>query len=201
MTSVLGACGAALFVVVLLVDGATRTGYSPIYHPVSALALGRRGWIQTANFLVSGAAITVGAVGALVDRAPAAGPILLGITLAVFGVAVIASGIFRMDAQRGYPPGSVDGDPATFSLRHRLHDHAGAVVFLALPVASAIGVFALSDVRWKVVSALAAVGLLYASGAFGKAWERDDTRTGLIQRAYIVPGWLWVAAVFVDSAQ
>ncbi|MGO1524228.1 MAG: DUF998 domain-containing protein, partial [Nesterenkonia sp.] len=38
-------------------------GRSPTRHPVSALALGPRGWLQTANFTVCGAAVTTGALG------------------------------------------------------------------------------------------------------------------------------------------
>lgn len=49
-----GAVGALLFPVVFLIDGWTRPQYRPMYHPVSALALGRRGWIQTTNFVLSG---------------------------------------------------------------------------------------------------------------------------------------------------
>ena len=60
MTGWIGAGGAVLFVLVLLVDGWTRPGYSPVRQPVSALALGPRGWIQAASFMVCGAAIALG---------------------------------------------------------------------------------------------------------------------------------------------
>lgn len=55
-----GAGGAVAFVIVFLIDGATRSGYSVRRHPVSALALGPRGWLQTTNFLVCGALVTAG---------------------------------------------------------------------------------------------------------------------------------------------
>ena len=54
--------------------------------------------------------------------------------------------------------------------------------------------------RAVVVSAAFAVGLFLASGAFGVAWEKDTPNTGLVQRAYIVPGWLWLAALFLHFA-
>ena len=50
-------CGLAagpLFVTAFLIQGATREGYRPSRHPVSSLALGPRGWVQAANFAVTG---------------------------------------------------------------------------------------------------------------------------------------------------
>lgn len=193
MTYAIGATGAILFVVVFLLDGLTRPGYSPVRQPVSALALGGRGWIQTVNFLICGAAISAGGIAMTGDS------LILGVMLGVFGMGLVASGMFRMDPMRGYPPGTPEGDPAEFSARHRLHDHAGAVVFFSLPVTAVVAVFVLPGI-WKVVSGVVAVVLFFATDAFGKAWERDAPRTGLIQRAFLIPGLLWVAAVFVQSA-
>jgi hypothetical protein len=49
-------CGQAagpVFVVAFLLEGARREDYLPLRHPVSSLALGPRGWVQTANFTVN----------------------------------------------------------------------------------------------------------------------------------------------------
>ena len=51
------ACGAIagpLFVLVFLVEGASRASYDPLRHPVSSLALGPSGWTQSLNFVVAG---------------------------------------------------------------------------------------------------------------------------------------------------
>ena len=53
-TKTLLSCGAIagpLFVLVFLVEGATRAGYDPLRHPVSSLALGDHGWTQIAEVL------------------------------------------------------------------------------------------------------------------------------------------------------
>ncbi|REE02803.1 hypothetical protein C8E99_0587 [Citricoccus muralis] len=42
---------------------------------------------------------------------------------------------------------------------------------------------------------MVALGLIRAMVAFGVAWESDSPRTGLVQRAFLVPGMLWTAAV------
>jgi Protein of unknown function (DUF998) len=57
-------CGLAAgpaFITTFLVEGATRFGYRPSRHPVSSLALGPRGWVQTANFAVTGTLVLAGA--------------------------------------------------------------------------------------------------------------------------------------------
>lgn len=192
LACIIGAGGALLFVLVFVIDGFTRPGYSPIRHPVSALALGPRGWIQTANFFVCGTAITVGAIAV----ATIGGQPLLGALLAIFGFGLVVSAV-PMDPMRGYPPGTPEGDPADFTVWHKLHDYAGAVVFFSLPITAAVAAFVLPGAIFKALSAIAAVALLLASLAFTRAWERDSPRAGLIQRAFIIPGCLWIAAVFL----
>lgn len=57
LTKMLLTCGiiaSILFVATFLIDGATRTGYDPLYHSVSSLSLGERGWLQIGNFIVTG---------------------------------------------------------------------------------------------------------------------------------------------------
>lgn len=190
-----GALGSWLFVVVFLVDGGTRPGFHPVRQPVSALALGPRGWIQTTNFVVSGLAITAGAfamAGALYS--------VLALAVGIFGAALVASGLFPMDPMRGYPPGTPEDTPATTSRRHDLHDHAGTVVFLALPVAAVIAAFVLPGTGWRWYSGVTAALLFAGFGAFGTAWEDDDPRAGLVQRVTIGVGWLWLGLLFLHAA-
>ncbi|AEF42321.1 DUF998 domain-containing protein [Hoyosella subflava] len=188
----IGAVGTVGFAVVFLVDGWTRTGYRWLRHPVSALALGDRGWVQTTNFAVSGAMIAAGGVGALGVS------VLLGGSITLLGLALIASGIFPMDAMRGYPPGTTDTTPTTFTRRHLWHDRAGAVVFLLLPVLPAIAAVT-ADFGWAVrtYSALTSVLAVVLVHRFTTAWESDAPRTGLWQRAALILVLSWLAAVCV----
>ena len=58
ITNLLLTCGAVagpLFVAVFTVEGARREGHDPVREPVSALALGERGWTQRLNFVGTGA--------------------------------------------------------------------------------------------------------------------------------------------------
>ena len=47
---VVAAVGPPLFFAIAAVEGGIRPGYHPIAQPISALALGPRGWIQELNF-------------------------------------------------------------------------------------------------------------------------------------------------------
>ena len=65
-TARLLACGIVagpLFLAVWLVQALTRDGYDPTYHPLSLLSLGDLGWIQIANFVVTGGLYLACAIG------------------------------------------------------------------------------------------------------------------------------------------
>ncbi|WP_275002944.1 DUF998 domain-containing protein [Promicromonospora iranensis] len=191
-----GALGSWLFIVTFLLDGWTRPGYRPVRHPVSALSLGSRGWIQTANFIVCGLAITAGAVG----LASALDSVLLALVVAVFGIALVASGVFPMDPMRAYPPGTPNETPTEVSKRHTWHDWAGMVVFGAIPVAAIVAALTLPEAGWAWYSGLTAVAAGAGFMVFGQAWEEDHPRTGLVQRATIIVGWIWLGLLFAHAA-
>ena len=187
-----GAAGAVLFVAVFTLDGMTRPGYSPSRHTVSALALGPRGWLQRANFVIGGAAIT----GAAVTLLTSGEHRMLGLVLTMFGLGLVVS-VVPMDPMRGYPPGTPEGDPEEFSTAHAVHDGAGMLVFFALPVIAGVSAFALPGIVWTVVGLLVAVILLAGLAAFDRAWREDSPTTGTAQRSALVPGLLWVAVIFL----
>lgn len=194
MTTVLlwcGIVGAPAFVLVFVVDGATRPGYDWRRHAVSALALGPRGWLQTANFVGCGLLVVAAAAGVRLATDATALPV----AVAVFGVALVFSGVFPMDAMRAYPPGTPDADPAEFTTRHRLHDQAGLVVFASMPIMAIAAALTLPSTAWTVYSVATAVATAALTMAFGAAWEADRPLTGLAQRAAIVVGWSWLAAL------
>lgn len=188
-----GFVGCVLFVTTFLVDGATRAGYRPLYHPVSALARGSRGWLQTGNFIACGTLLVIGAGGAAASMGRWLAPALL----AVHGLALVASGIFPMDAIRGYPPGTPAETPSEYSRTHQRHDHAGAVVFALFPINGFVLAFALPGLAWTIASIVVGVVLVAMLFVFNAAWERDWSRTGLIQRLILLTGLGWFAAVYL----
>jgi hypothetical membrane protein len=183
-----GIAGVVLFTLVWLVEGLVRAGYRPMYHPISALSLGPRGWIQVTNFIVTGVLLLGFAIG--LHAAGAAAPV--AILFGVVGSGLIGSGVFSMDAMRGYPPGAIEGDPPEYSVRHRRHDRSSIVVFLAVPAAAIVSGIAGSGAwRWySFATAVVGLGLL---AWFSIAYERDTPRAGSIQRSLVIGNWTWIA--------
>jgi hypothetical membrane protein len=58
-----GALGPMIFIVVFLIAGATRSDYSPLRHPISSLSIGELGWVQIADFVVTGSLLVAFAAG------------------------------------------------------------------------------------------------------------------------------------------
>ena len=191
-----GAAGAVAFVMVFLVDGATRPGYSPARHPVSALSLGSQGWVQVTSFVVTGVLMVALAAGLRRSWRPERavwGPALI----AVFGAGLVVSGVFAMDPALGYPPGAPAGVPHAPSAGHQVHDLAGLAVFLSLPAAALVlaGRFRASPGgrAWAIYSAATGLAVLALFAGFAVAWEHESSTVGLVQRATILVGWTWVA--------
>jgi Protein of unknown function (DUF998) len=78
-------------------EGAIREGYRPSRHPVSSLALGPRGQVQTTNFAVTGTLVLAGAAGLRHAADPAlssrAGRALIGAA----GAGLIGAAAFATD--------------------------------------------------------------------------------------------------------
>ena len=208
-------CGAAagpVFVGVFQAEGAVRDGYQPLRHPVSSLALGPRGWIQTGNFALAGTLFLAGAAGlARVGRAGRTGaagvvgseaatgrvaPALIGAA----GAALIGSAVFTTDPVSGYPPGTPDAltQPSRAGIAHNL---SALPVFVGLPAAA----LTCGSRSWRAgqrgfalysggtaVTMLSAMAL--AAAGFGQSPALVNLG-GLFQRVSIVAGFGWVTAV------
>jgi len=150
-TNRLLACGVVagpLFVLVVLIQAVTRAGFDLGYHPLSLLSLGDLGWVQVANFVVTGALFVACATGirrvVRTGRGATWGPRLVG----TLGVGLIISGVFVTDAGAGFPPGAPAGAPA-MSWHGVLHE-AGFVLAVPGMIAGCL-VFArrFAALRWR----------------------------------------------------
>lgn len=125
------ACGVILgplFNLVFIIQMITRPGYDVTRHPLSLLALGDGGWIQTTNFIVTGLFAIGCAFGMRLllhgSQGGTWGPLLLG----AFGMGMITAGVFTADPSLGFPPGTPNGVSETLSKSAMLH---GVGFFLA----------------------------------------------------------------------
>jgi hypothetical protein len=129
------ACGAVagpLYIAASLVQALARPGFSITRQEASVLTLGSTGWIQVANFLVAGALFLAGAAGC--RRALRGGPgrTWVPLLMAATGAGIAAGGIFKVDPNSGYPPGTPAGASATADWHGILHTVCGGIAFLAL---------------------------------------------------------------------
>lgn len=127
-----GVVGPVLFVVSFLVQGAVRPHYDPLRHPVSSLAIGEAGRLQSATFVVTGGLLLAFAVGLRGAARPGGGfwaPVLIGLV----ALGLIGAGLFTTDPISGYPPGTpMVPVPTPHGV---LHDVFSTPVFTAFPAA------------------------------------------------------------------
>jgi hypothetical protein len=159
-----GAAASPIFIAVAMVQAATRTGFDPVEHPLSLLSVGDLGWIQIANFVLSGLLFLAAAVGMrrVLSPGPASiwGPRLIG----AFGAALIVGGVFVSDPGLGFPPGTPQGVPDELSWHAMVHAGAPVVGFMALSLACFV--FArrslrLGERRWAVWSIFTGISIQF----------------------------------------
>jgi len=186
----LGVGAAVVFVAVVLIEGALRSGYNPVYHTGSELELGERGWIQRANFFVVGLGMFAFAAG--INRAL---DTLIGAgLLAIFGFGLFMSGVFAPDPARGYPPGAPIEPRAEPSWRARIHYVSGPVAFLAV-LGACLAVALQLEALWQwytLTTAVAGIGMTIWTAL---AFQRDAANTGLVQRGLLFVYFTWIVLV------
>jgi hypothetical protein len=125
------ACGIVagpVFLAAVLIQSFTRAGFDLRRHPLSLLSLGDLGWIQIANFVVTGGLYVACAIGMRrvlhPGRSGTWGPLLVG----ALGVGLIVGGVFVTDAGAGFPSGAPAGAPE-ISWHGILHSVGAALGF------------------------------------------------------------------------
>jgi hypothetical membrane protein len=113
-----------IFVGLFTLEGWLRPGYSAVSQYVSELSLGPRGWIQIANFVVTGGLLFIFALSIRTEFKDGKASRLGWILLAISAFALLLSGPFVMD------PASAPRDQWTW---HGISHHlVGALGFFTL---------------------------------------------------------------------
>lgn len=130
-----GVVAGPMFILVALVQVLTRPGFDLNRDAISLLTLGDLGWIQRANFVISGLLILACAFGirrALHSRRGGTwGALLLG----CYGVGLVIAGLFTPDPSFGFPPGAPAGMAPSMSWHDLLHTIAFFGAFISLVAA------------------------------------------------------------------
>jgi len=213
LTQILLACGVAgafLFLIVFHIDAATRPGFDLLRHGPSLLMLSERGWIQIANFTVTGLLMIACSIGLrqtlYPGRASKWGPLLM----AAYGLGMISTGIFVTDPQVGYPPGTpqdlLPGVNAVSTWHGDLHWMS--VFFMYAMATAACFVLARRFAeepgnRWwtasLVITGIAAPTVLFVGAVIVQTLaisnEGFALLDGIFGRAIIPLGWVWAGLV------
>jgi len=131
-------CGVVLgplFYAVVVLQLLTRSGFDITRHPLSLLALGGGGWIQTANFVITGILAIGCAFGLRLRLAGGRGNVSVPLLVGAFGLGLITAAVFRADPAFGFPPGTPNGIQNSLSGSAALHGVGFLLAFGSLMVA------------------------------------------------------------------
>jgi hypothetical protein len=174
--------------VVVFSQAFTRDGFDIRKHAGSMLTLGEYGWIQSANFVITGVLVILGAagLGRVLGRTPA-------ILLAIFGAGTAAGGIFLPDPALGFPAGAPEQGQLTW--HGTAHFAAGGIGFLAF-IACCVLVGnhfrRTANTAWAAASYATAVAFLAAFAGIASGSAGETTTLGFW--AAIVVAWVWLTA-------
>lgn len=195
-----GVLAGPFYVAVVLGQALIRPGFNLVHDDASLLSNGSLGWIQIANFILTGLMVVACAAGlrrALTGGlASAWGPILLG----MYGVGMIAAGFFVADPMSGFPPGTAAGRPAAISVHGTLHIVAAGIGFLCLVAACFVFSRRFSAERrqaWTWFSRL--TGVFFLAAFAGLASGSDSAVVVLAFWAALIVAWAWIGALSVDT--
>jgi hypothetical protein len=187
-----GVIAGPLFLGTVAAQALAHSDFDARIHPLSSLSLGAHGWIQVANFVVTGLLVLAFAAGLRrtlhPGRAGTWGPILIGAN----GVAHIVAGLFPTDPINGYPVGAADEVTAHGIIHSTAPGIAGVAGLVAFIVFARY--FAQRGQRAWVALCVAAVPVSLALSA--AAVVAGDFRVLLVESA-MTWGWTTLLAVWL----
>jgi hypothetical protein len=174
-----------------LAQALVRDGFDLLRHPLSVLANGRGGWIQTANFVISGALVVAAAIA--LARVLRPRPIAFSVFLAAFGVGMLVAAVFPADPVDGFPPGTPAGPPTAISTAGLVHFAAAALAFTSLGVSCLLGARVAARLNAPVLARFSVFsGLAVLIGFFGGIFSGVAAGVLAIWFSVIV-GWAWLS--------
>jgi hypothetical membrane protein len=171
-----------------------RPGFDISRHELSLMSIGDLGWIQIASFLVTGLLLLGCAVGMRrvmrSGRGRTWGPLLIGL----YGLGLIAAGVFIADPINGFPPGIRES--TTISWHALLHFVSAAIAFIGLIAACFVFArrfAALQQRGWATYSVV--TGILFLGAFIGIASGAKQSALVLAFWGAVIIGWAWLSLV------
>lgn len=194
-----GIIAGPLYVAVSLAQALTREGFDLARHQWSLLALGDLGWIQIANFVMSGAMLVAAALGLRRALAPGSGSLWAPRLVTAFGASMMVAAAFRADPALGFPAGTPEG-PGAISTSGMVHFLAAGVGFAAIAAACFVlarRYAAAGRSGWAWFSR--ATGVAFLGGFAAVASSGGSTVANLVFTAVVVLVFGWISAVSRDA--
>jgi hypothetical protein len=194
-----GVLAGPFYLVVGLAQALTRSGYAITRHDLSLLANGPLGWIQIADFVLSGFMTVAAGIG--MRRALGGGPGAIWAPRLVvgYGLGLVGAGVFVADPMNGFPPGTADGPPVTTSIGGIGHLVFGGVGFVCLIAACLVlgRRFAVEE-RAGLAWFSRITGVLFLAAFVGIAGGAANPAVVLGFWAAVVVSWTWLAVTSID---
>jgi len=193
----LGAAAGPFYVIVGLAQILTREGFDWTRHALSLMSNGAWGWVQVANFLLSGLLVLAGVAGLRrtlsTGRGRTAGPLLV----ATYGLGLIGAAFFSADPALGFPPGTPDGPPAVITTHGLLHFVSGGIGFLGLIAACfVLAARFRGEGRSSWMWFSLATGVLFFGGFAGIASGAQSRTLVVAFYLAVLLAWTWLSALF-----
>ena len=170
-----------------------RDGFDFARHPLSVLANGPGGWVQTANFVLTGLMVVAAAEGFRRTLWPNSRAV--SVFLGAFGVSMIVAAVFKADPMDGFPVGTPNGPPTSISTTGLVHFAAGGLGFVSLAVSCLFAAWAMSRRNTRSLARLSLLsGLVILLGFFGGIAIPNSSPVLGIWIAVVV-GWAWLAVL------
>jgi hypothetical membrane protein len=192
-----GVIAGPIYVVVAAAQALTREGYDPTRHAVSQLSNGALGWIQVANFVVTGAMTIAAAVGVRRALGPGRQSATVSVLLGVYGAGVLAAGFFRADPSDGFPPGTPAGvgEVSWHAMAHFAVAGLGFACLVAACFVMGSWFARRSEASWAWFSRI--TGLVFGGSFLALSSGAGGAAAILVFTAAVVLVWAWLAAVSV----
>jgi hypothetical protein len=184
-----------------VLQGLMREGFDFSKHPLSVLANGPGGWIQTATFLLSGLMVIAVAIGMMRVTAPRLRA--SSWLLAAFGMSMFLAAFFPADPMDGFPVGTPVGPPTKISTTGMMHFIVGGLGFVSLALSGLAAARPLSRVGARGPARFSLfTGIAVLVGFFGGVAIPAFKSPVLGIWFAVVVGWIWIAVLsrYLDRA-
>jgi hypothetical protein len=173
-----------------LAQGLLREGFDFRRHALSHLANGEWGWVQAANFTLTGLMVIAAALG--IARALKPASRAMAGFLAAYGIFMIVAAVCTADPVDGFPVGTPAGMPSSISTRGLLHFVAGAMGFVSLAISAFCAMRPLKG-RGALSRLSLITGIVVLVGFFAGPFLGGAGIVGIW--IAVVVGWAWLALV------